>query len=40
MAETSGEPRLRPRAIVPVIGTVLGAAAGFAYYYFFGCESG
>jgi hypothetical protein len=24
----------------PVIGVALGAAAGFAYYVFFGCESG
>lgn len=33
-------PRLRPRRIVPVIGTIVGAAAGFAFYVFFGCDSG
>jgi len=33
-------PRLRRRALLPVIGTILGAAAGFAFYWFYGCNSG
>lgn len=24
----------------PVIGTFVGAAAGFAFYWFYGCDSG
>jgi hypothetical protein len=32
--------RLRPRPLVPILGTVLGGAAGFAYYLFIGCKSG
>ncbi len=33
-------PRLRPRRLVPVLGTFVGAAAGYAYYVFLGCDSG
>ncbi|MDQ3365075.1 MAG: hypothetical protein M3680_06580 [Myxococcota bacterium] len=33
-------PRLRPRRLLPVAGALLGAAAGFAFYYFHGCDSG
>jgi len=33
-------PSLQRRLFLPVIGTVLGASAGFAYYWFFGCDSG
>jgi hypothetical protein len=31
---------LRPRAIVPVLGTLIGGVAGLAYYLFIGCDSG
>jgi len=31
---------LRPKAIVPILGAVLGGAAGFAYYLFVGCKTG
>ena len=31
---------LRPSRWLPVAGAVLGAAAGFAFYWFFGCDSG
>jgi hypothetical protein len=33
-------PRLRPGPLRPVLGTLLGAAAGFAFYWFYGCDSG
>jgi len=26
--------------ILPIIGALGGAAVGFAYYWFFGCDSG
>lgn len=32
--------RLRPHPLVPILGAVLGGAAGFAYYLFIGCKSG
>lgn len=41
--DPAGEPhdlRLRPRRWVPIVGTLVGAAAGFAYYWFYGCDSG
>jgi hypothetical protein len=28
------------RLLAPMLGTLLGAAAGFAYYWWFGCDSG
>jgi hypothetical protein len=31
---------LRPSPLVPVLGALLGGAAGFAYYLFIGCKSG
>jgi len=31
---------LRPRPLLPIIGAVVGGAAGFAYYFFIGCKSG
>ena len=31
---------LRPKAIVPILGAVVGAAAGLAFYIFIGCDSG
>jgi hypothetical protein len=40
MNEHETVPRLRPRRLVPVLGTLVGAAAGFAFYWFFGCDSG
>ena len=40
MTEIDRHSRLRPNRVRPVIGTVLGAAAGFAFYLFFGCDSG
>ena len=30
----------RRRRVVPLIGTVAGAAVGFAFYWFYGCDSG
>jgi hypothetical protein len=33
-------PRLRPRRWLPILGTLAGAAAGFAFYWFYGCDSG
>jgi hypothetical protein len=38
--ESEQIPRIRPRPLVPIIGTLVGAAAGFAFYWFFGCDSG
>jgi hypothetical protein len=38
--DDAAPPRLRPRPLVPVIGTLVGAAAGFAFYWFLGCDSG
>jgi hypothetical protein len=40
MADLAPVPRLRPRPYLPIAGAVLGAAAGFAYYWYFGCDSG
>jgi hypothetical protein len=31
---------LRPRAIVPILGAIIGGLAGVAYYFFVGCHSG
>ena len=31
---------LRRPPLVPILGAVLGGAAGFAYYLFVGCKSG
>ena len=33
-------PDLRPSRVWPVIGAVLGGIGGFAYYWFYGCDSG
>lgn len=33
-------PRLRPRPIWPLLGLGLGALAGFAYWYGWGCTTG
>lgn len=33
-------PSLRPSPWRPILGAVLGGAAGFAYYWFWGCDSG
>lgn len=33
-------PRLKPHPIVPALGALVGAAAGFAFYWFIGCDSG
>jgi hypothetical protein len=36
-------PDLPPRSLkryLPVLGAVVGASAGFAYYWFYGCDSG
>lgn len=33
-------PRLRPSAWLPIAGAVVGGLAGFAFYYFYGCDSG
>jgi hypothetical protein len=33
-------PRLRPGPLRPVLGALLGGAAGFAFYWFYGCDSG
>lgn len=30
----------RRRRLVPLIGTLVGAGAGFAFYWFYGCDSG
>ncbi len=40
MHDAGEPPKLRPRRIVPVIGAIVGAAAGFAFYWFYGCDSG
>ena len=40
MTDPEPIPRLRPSRLVPVLGTLAGAAAGFAFYWFFGCDSG
>lgn len=31
---------LRPPRWLPFVGAALGAAAGFAFYWFYGCDSG
>ena len=33
-------PRLKPHPIIPALGTLAGAVAGFAFYWFVGCDSG
>jgi hypothetical protein len=33
-------PRLRPSPVWPVLGAVIGGLGGFAFYYFYGCDSG
>jgi hypothetical protein len=38
--DPSPPPRLRPRPWLPIAGAILGGAAGFAFYYFYGCDSG
>lgn len=40
MDDESPPPRLRPRPWLPIAGAILGGAAGFAFYYFYGCDSG
>jgi hypothetical protein len=40
MNETDRVPRLRPSRLRLVIGPLVGAAAGFAFYWFYGCDSG
>jgi hypothetical protein len=32
--------RLRPNRLRPILGALVGAAAGFAFYVFYGCDSG
>ena len=31
---------MRPSPIVPIVGALIGALGGFAFYVFFGCDSG
>jgi hypothetical protein len=33
-------PRLRPHPLIPALGALVGGVAGFAYYWFIGCDSG
>jgi hypothetical protein len=33
-------PRLRAPRWIPIVGAIVGAAAGFAFYVFYGCDSG
>jgi hypothetical protein len=33
-------PRLRPSPWLPIAGAIVGGLAGFAFYYFYGCDSG
>ena len=33
-------PRLRPRPTLPLLGLILGGAAGFAFWYAWGCQQG
>jgi hypothetical protein len=40
VSELDNPTRLRPRRLLPVVGTLFGAAAGFAFYWFYGCDSG
>lgn len=40
MDEQEDIPQLRPGRLLPVIGTLAGAAAGLAFYWFYGCDSG
>jgi hypothetical protein len=40
MTEHAPPPRLRPTWLWPTVGTIVGAAAGFAFYVFYGCDSG
>jgi hypothetical protein len=40
MMDNDPAPRVRPSRLLPVIGTLVGAAAGFAFYWFYGCDSG
>jgi hypothetical protein len=38
--DTTTTIRLRPRPYLPILGAVVGAALGFAYYWYYGCDSG
>lgn len=40
MNDDEAPPRLRPSRIGPALGMIVGAAAGFAFYWFYGCDSG
>ncbi len=40
MNELEPLPRLRPSRLPPILGTIAGAAVGFAFYVLFGCDSG
>lgn len=40
MKDLDPPPRLRPSRLRLIIGTIVGAGAGFAFYIFFGCDSG
>jgi hypothetical protein len=31
---------LRPKSIIPILGAVVGALGGLAFYLFYGCDSG
>ena len=39
-ADDEDPPRLTPSGIVPAMGALVGAVAGFAYYWFVGCDTG
>lgn len=40
MSDDEPPVRLRPSRLIPVLGTIAGGAAGFAFYWFYGCDSG
>lgn len=40
MSDPTATATPRRAMLVPIIGALGGAAAGFAYYWFFGCDSG
>jgi hypothetical protein len=40
MEDDEQSPRLRPGRWRPVVGALVGGAAGFAFYWFYGCDSG
>jgi hypothetical protein len=40
MSAASPVPRLRPSPWLPIAGAIVGGLAGFAFYYFYGCDSG